>query len=96
MSTPRLSKPTTITMTQFLRSDRPLCGYDIIKSTRLASGTLYPLLKRLENAGWLTSKPENIDPVVEGRPARTLYSVTKLGKAEATKMLLRSTKNSSM
>jgi DNA-binding PadR family transcriptional regulator len=31
-------------------------GADIAKATSVSSGTLYPLLRRLETAGWLTSE----------------------------------------
>ena len=48
-------------------------GMELIKSTGLKSGTLYPILERLLRAGWLIAEKEQIDPAVEGRPARRYY-----------------------
>ena len=48
-------------------------GVQLMKATGLPSGTLYPILARLEASGWLISAKEDIDPVVEGRPRRRYY-----------------------
>lgn len=45
----------------------------------VAGGTLYPILRRLEDDGLLTSEWA----AGEGGPGRKLYSVTSLGAAEA-------------
>lgn len=42
----------------------------------LGHGTLYKALSRLETAGLLESRWEEIDTTVEGRPRRRLYRVT--------------------
>ena len=42
----------------------------------LGHGTLYKALSRLENAGLLASKWEEVDPVAAGRPRRRLYWVS--------------------
>jgi len=55
-------------------------GFDLIDRTRIKSGTLYPILIRLEKAGWLGSRLEDVDPHVVGRPARRLYSLTGEGE----------------
>jgi PadR family transcriptional regulator, regulatory protein PadR len=47
-----------------------------MRLTGLASGSLYPMLARLEQAGWLTRGKENIDPHTEGRPPRLHYTIT--------------------
>jgi len=62
-------------------------GLDLIQDTGLASGTLYPILVRLERAGWVSSHWEDIDPVVEGRPTRRYYRLTPLGVTEARREL---------
>jgi PadR family transcriptional regulator PadR len=54
-------------------------GADIHKRSSLASGTLYPILLRLESAGWLASRWEAIDPSVIGRPRKRLYKLTASG-----------------
>src|SRR3989337_1884686 len=56
-------------------------GYDLSKETGLKSGTLYPILMRLESQGWLETRWE--DQPAEGRPRRHLYRLTSRGLAEA-------------
>ena len=60
----------------------PQYGFDLMRATGLASGTLYVILARLERAGWLSSEQEDVDPVETGRPPRRLYNLTPDG-AEA-------------
>ena len=47
-----------------------LAGTDVQKRGGLASGTLYPILLRLESAGWFVSRWEAVDPSSIGRPRR--------------------------
>ena len=57
-------------------------GFDVMAVTGLASGTVYPALRRLEDAGYLLSKWER--PGIaqqEQRPARKYYEVTRDGRA---------------
>jgi DNA-binding PadR family transcriptional regulator len=54
-------------------------GLDLIRDTGLASGTLYPILVRLDEAGWVEAHWEDIDPAAEGRPARRYYRLTPAG-----------------
>jgi PadR family transcriptional regulator PadR len=56
-----------------------LAGSDVSKQTGMLSGTIYPILMRLERAGWLSSQWENLDPRDAGRPRRRLYHLTGLG-----------------
>jgi PadR family transcriptional regulator PadR len=58
-------------------------GLQLMQDTGLPSGTLYPILVRLERAGWVESEWEQIDPVAEGRPARRYYRLTASGAAAA-------------
>jgi DNA-binding PadR family transcriptional regulator len=58
-------------------------GLDLIRTTGLPSGTLYPILVRLTEAGWVRSRWEEIDPVAAGRPARRYYRLTAGGVAQA-------------
>jgi len=60
-----------------------LAGADVQKRSGLASGTLYPILLRLESAGWFISRWESIDPSSAGRPRRRLYRLTPSGLARA-------------
>jgi len=65
--------------------DQDLHGFKIIKLTGLKSGTLYPLLARLENAGWVESDWEK--QVEPGRPRRRYYRLTGLGVEAARREL---------
>ena len=55
-------------------------GFDIMEETGLASGTVYPVLEKLERFGFVTSRWE--DPNIaqrEKRPPRRYYEITRDG-----------------
>src|SRR6266536_2514420 len=54
----------------------PRYGYELMRLTGFPSGKLYPILARLERAGWLIKEREDIDPAAAGRPARRLYRLS--------------------
>ena len=55
-------------------------GFDIIDTTGLPSGTVYPALSRLERDGYVRSAWEDERRAHhEGRPARRYYRVTAAG-----------------
>lgn len=56
-------------------------GYDVAKRAGISSGTLYPLLARLAERGYLVARWEDDPP--EGRPRRHLYQLTPSGLARA-------------
>jgi PadR family transcriptional regulator PadR len=60
--------------------DEPPWGYRICEVTGLGSGTVYPILERLEEAGWILGNWEPEQP--EARPRRRFYSVTNTGRSE--------------
>lgn len=60
-------------------------GYSLSQQTELASGTLYPILMRLEKLRWLETKWE--DPNDLGRPPRHLYRLTSDARAWAREEL---------
>ena len=64
----------------------PLSGADVQKRCAIASGTLYPILLRLESAGWFVSRWESIDPSTAGRPRRRLYRLTPNGLTRASEV----------
>ena len=56
-------------------------GFDIMHAARLGSGTVYPLLRRLEAAGLVSSKWEDESEAHgNGRPRRRYYEPTIEGK----------------
>ncbi len=56
-------------------------GYELSRLTGIASGTLYPLLMRLADRGYLESRWE--DGAVGGRPPRHLYRLSATGQQYA-------------
>jgi PadR family transcriptional regulator, regulatory protein PadR len=52
----------------------------VMRATELRSGTVYPILMRLESLGWLKSKWEDIEPSELARPRRRLYRVMAAGR----------------
>ncbi|MDT7798501.1 MAG: PadR family transcriptional regulator, regulatory protein PadR [Actinomycetota bacterium] len=64
-----------------------LYGLDLIRATGLGPGTVYPILQRLERAGWLTSRWERVDPSDEARPARRYYALTGEGVRDGLREL---------
>jgi len=62
-------------------------GLQICAEAGLPSGTIHPILARLERLGWLESRWEDVDSHQEGRPRRRYYQFTKDG-AEAARIAL--------
>jgi PadR family transcriptional regulator len=58
-------------------------GLDLMRATGQPSGTLYPILVRLQGAGWIESRWEDVDASEAGRPARRYYRLTPDGAAAA-------------
>ncbi|HLW97992.1 MAG TPA: PadR family transcriptional regulator [Candidatus Acidoferrales bacterium] len=65
-------------------------GYALSRETGLLSGTLYPILMRLEQRGWLETRWETPPPESDkrfGRPPRHMYRLTPDGRARAVEAL---------
>ena len=60
-------------------------GYDLVRATGVKSGTLYPLLIRLEAQGYLEAQWQS--PAAPGRPPRHAYRLTAQGARFARKVL---------
>jgi PadR family transcriptional regulator, regulatory protein PadR len=58
-------------------------GYDLMKAARLSSGTLYPMLARLQHEGLVDSEWEAQRPDAAGRPPRRYYRLTAEGQRVA-------------
>lgn len=84
----RISGPTLKALSLFMeRNPTPLSGADLVNEKKILSGTLYPLLDRLETSGWLVSEWEDIDPSQAGRPRKRLYRLTGAGATNARSVL---------
>jgi len=81
---PRITTQTLRVLGAFTTAEPDeLSGAEIAKRTGLQSGTLYPILARLEQAEWLESRWEAGNPKELGRPRRRLYQLTGFGARSA-------------
>ena len=58
-------------------------GLEISRQSGLPTGSIYPILTRLETAGWITSAWEDIDESAAGRRRRRYYRLTSYGAQRA-------------
>lgn len=58
-------------------------GFDLAREAGIATGSLYPILARLEQAGWVDSYWEDQNADREGRPRRRYYVLTTSGAVAA-------------
>lgn len=80
--TPRLTPQAVAVIRALLQTPTtPRWGRDIGRETGLKSGSLYPILARLEQAGWVESHWEEADVVERGRPRRRYHQLTPGGLA---------------
>jgi len=66
---------------------KPRYGYDLMKASGLPSGTLYPMLGRLQEQGLVSSAWEPTG--ADGRPPRRYYQLTDEGMETARQELAR-------
>jgi PadR family transcriptional regulator PadR len=84
----RLSGPTLKVLKLMLEKPREgRSGAEISRALGIGSGTLYPLLARLENADWVRSEWEQVDPSEVGRPRKRFYTLTGQGQTRARQTL---------
>jgi PadR family transcriptional regulator, regulatory protein PadR len=86
----RMTIPTQLVL-QVLLEDAAVerYGYELGEAAGLPSGTVHPILARLEGAGWLESRWEDVDATAVGRPARRYYRLTADGVGAAREGLAR-------
>lgn len=76
----KLTYPTTLVLHALANGVRH--GFDIIDATELPSGTVYPILRRLEGEAFVSAQWE--DAAIaheEQRPPRRYYELTAAGEA---------------
>jgi PadR family transcriptional regulator, regulatory protein PadR len=87
---PRMTIPSQLVLRALLEDPaREMYGAEIGVAAGLPSGTVHPILARLEGVRWLESRWEDINPRVEGRPARRYYRLTAGGVESARAALAR-------
>ena len=79
MYTRRVSLSATAVLLAISRGSRH--GFDIMDAAALPSGTVYPVLARLEERGYVRSKWEAPSIAQKGRrPPRRYYAITVTGR----------------
>jgi PadR family transcriptional regulator PadR len=83
----RYSPPMRLTMTTMAVMDEIASemalgerawGLQICDATGLGTGTVYPILERLADMGWIAASWEAAQP--SGRPRRRFYEITNVGR----------------
>ena len=87
MASIRLTRPTLEVLRVLLAAtdDDPAWGLKICDEADLGSGTVYPILDRLSEHGWIEAREETGPH--PGRPARRYYELTGTGRASAFQAL---------
>ncbi|MFJ8691041.1 PadR family transcriptional regulator [Micromonospora wenchangensis] len=81
---PKMTLQTQLVLRALLENPtRELYGLQLSEAAGLATGTIHPILARLEGLGWLESRWEDIDPATEGRPKRRYYKLSPDGAEHA-------------
>jgi DNA-binding PadR family transcriptional regulator len=89
MGIERVTKPTLNVLRALLeahRENRPIHGWEIIKSAHKVGPTVYKILARLENDELITGEFEVLGPE-ESRPPRRYYRLTPHGAGRAEALL---------
>ena len=85
---PKMTVQTQLVLRALLEHPaRELYGLQISDAAGLATGTIHPILARLEGLGWLESRWEDIDPATKGRPKRRYYKLSPRGAEHARQAL---------
>jgi PadR family transcriptional regulator PadR len=87
---PKMTLPTQMVLRALLKNPTSeMYGLQICAEAQLASGTIHPILARLEQAEWLESYWEDIDPHEKKRPRRRYYRLNPEGAERARYALAR-------
>jgi DNA-binding PadR family transcriptional regulator len=87
---PRMTLPTQLVLQALLKDPgRESYGAELADSAGLPTGTVHPILARVEGMGWVESRWEDIDPRKVGRPARRYYRLTADGEESVRTALAR-------
>lgn len=82
---PRMTPQTRRVLTTFLKDpNAELYGRQVCAATSLDPGTVYPILNRMVDAGWMASRWEERPAITgRGRPARHYFRLTSDGWSAA-------------
>ncbi len=88
MAEPRMTLATRAVLTVLLaRPADERYGLEIADAAGLPGGTIYPILIRYEQLGWLESRWEDVSPQEQGRPVRRYYRLSERGAEAAASAL---------
>lgn len=91
---PKMTLPTQLVLAVLLQDPtQEMYGLEICAAAGLPSGTIAPMLKRLEQAGWLESRWEQIDPAEEHRARRRYYRLNPHSVSAVQAALARASAN---
>ncbi|MCS5722687.1 PadR family transcriptional regulator [Herbiconiux sp. CPCC 203407] len=83
----RVTAPTVDVLSILLESAGPVFGLEIMKRSGRPSGTVYPILERLERQGWISSEWEEHTDTQLRR--RRVYTFTPEGAVAAREVVAR-------
>ena len=90
MSGVRMTLQTQLLLRAFLADPQQRrYGLELCDMVGLTSGTIYPILARLEQIGWLESDWEEVATAADGRPRRRIYRLTRDGAEQVGEALAR-------
>jgi DNA-binding IclR family transcriptional regulator len=81
----RITKTTMLVLEQLAEHKSGVWGLALCKKLQMPTGTIYPMLARLENLGWVSSYWESEGDRVG--PRRKYYSLTADGLLQAATLL---------
>jgi PadR family transcriptional regulator len=85
-----MTRATQLVLQAFVADpSRQMYGLQVGQVAGLASGTIHPILARLEACGWLESCWEDLGQEAVGRPRRRFYRLTPDGAVSVTRALHR-------
>jgi PadR family transcriptional regulator, regulatory protein PadR len=74
-------------MLVLLSGARELSGYPISRAAMVGSGTVYIILARLEQLGWVASEWQDPNPLPPGWGRRRFYRLTPFGRERVLDLL---------
>jgi DNA-binding PadR family transcriptional regulator len=89
MRKPRMTLQVQLVLAEMLTEPaNPRYGLDLCETIGLPSGTIYPIMARLEQCEWVKSDWEDPEAHINaGRPRRRYYQLTREGAECATEAL---------
>jgi PadR family transcriptional regulator PadR len=76
---PRMTLATKLVLRVLLDAPGEMYGREVGVHAGLPSGTVQPILARLEESGWAESRREDADAHTIGRPVRRYWQLTPKG-----------------